>query len=107
MGKEMGSNMKRSRRFMPYGDKDGVGRTQYKNIVPAPPKHSEPKITPVVPIASTMPSSATIVATVVPVVESKAQSPKRKREDDFDAYEQPQPVYYEQTYSDHSCISRA
>src|SRR5579859_3493005 len=99
----MGDDLKRSRRFMPYGDRDGAGRTQYKNIVPAPPKPLDAKIAPVVPIASTMSSAAAISAQVVPVVQSKARSPKRKREEDFDGYEQSQPVYYEQTYSDHSC----
>ena len=54
--------MKKSRRFAPYGDKDGA-RT-YKNIVPAPPKGSIPPL-----IASTSQVD-------------RQRSPKRKREEE-------------------------
>jgi hypothetical protein len=91
---------------MPYGDEDGSGRT-YKNIVPAPPKALEAKIVPgaTVPIASTL-ASGTVSAAVVSSVQPTARSPKRKREDEFDGYDQTQPLNFDQTYSDHSCNSR-
>jgi len=85
---------------MPYGDKDGLGRT-YKNIVPAPPKGLEAKIASV-PLAS---SSATIPATAAPAVQAKVRSPKRKRDDQSDEYDHRQTAYLEQTSSDHSCNS--
>jgi hypothetical protein len=99
VGKDGAADMKRSRRFMPYGERDGSGR-MYKNIVPAPPKGVDSPIAPVRIAASTQVSATGVTPVIVP----KARSPKRKREEEFDGYEQPQPVYYEPTYSaDRSC----
>lgn len=99
VGKDGAADTKRSRRFMPYGDKDGFGRT-YKPIVPAPPKEVDGTSTPVGITVSTR-VSATVVT---PVTVPKARRPKRKRDDEFDGNEQPQPVFYEPKYSsDHSC----
>jgi hypothetical protein len=61
------TEMKKSRRFMPYGDKDGSART-YKNIVPAPPKRDTPVVTPL-------------------AEQTKPRSPKRKRDEDIDPVE--------------------
>ena len=99
--KDGAAHMKRPRRYTPYGDKDGVART-YKNIVPAPAKGVDGTST---PVATGIPVSTGGSATsVTPVIVPKAGRPKRKRDDESDGREHPQPVFYEPKYSsDHSC----
>ncbi len=59
--------MKKSRRYPPYGDKSGSGR-MYKNIVPAPPKELD--------------SSSPVVSSPV-----DSRGPKRKRGEEFESLE--------------------
>ena len=65
-----GNSEKRPRRFMPYDDRNGAGRT-YKNIVPAPPRE----------LTVQRPAMAPLVQHLTP------RSPKRKREDDYESEE--------------------
>jgi hypothetical protein len=66
--------MKKSRRYMPYGDKEG--RPSYKNIVPAPPKPAE-----------TIAVVAPVIAIAIPGDAAQTRSPKRKRDEDVDGAE--------------------
>ena len=65
---------KKSRRYMPYGDKEG--RPSYKNIVPAPPKPAE-----------TIAVVAPAIAMAISGDAAKTRSPKRKRDEDIDGAE--------------------
>jgi hypothetical protein len=68
-GRRGDGDMKKSRRYKPYGDESGSGRT-YKNIVPAPPRELDSSSSPVVRSS----------------VESR--SPKRKRIRELDSPEE-------------------
>jgi hypothetical protein len=63
--------MKKSRRYMPYGDQSG--RLSYKNIIPAPPKETE--------------TTAVVAPVIAMPTPGEARGPKRKRDEDIEGTE--------------------